>query len=802
MAWMNNKRFLLGIAPLILAIAPINAIPIQKTSTEILEKKNVAKIELIVETQSKSSTINPQSLQSKLTTKTGDPFSQRAFDYDLKKLSDEFDRVDPSVSVRDGQVYITIRLYERPAIRSIKWHGNDHLTTKNLQKELNIQPHTLYNKDEFVKAFNKVKDYYVKKGYFEAHLTYAIHMIPESNEITIDIAIKEGRSAHIETIKFEGLTTGEQSDLLRMINSKKYNFFTSWLTGSGIYRQEALEHDRLTIVNYLHNQGYADAQVNIVLEDSADKQLIIAVKVVKGPEFHFGVVSFSGNEIKPNPDIEKALGIKEGDVYSPDTLRKAAQNIKDLYGKEGRIDTNAEFELQLAQHSPTYNVHFTIQESEQFKVGIIRVLGNVSTNTSVVLNQSELVPGEVFDTIKLQRTQLRLEATGLFKSVNVYAVRNPDDDALGGDFRDINIEVEETSTGSVSLFFGFSSTDSIFGGLDLSESNFNHEGLTRFWRDGLSSLRGGGEFAHAKFSIGPKEQVYSLSWLNPYFNDTLWRLGYDISYSTSRITNKSFRSSAVGFNFNASYPISSTWTYGFKYRLQNSVIKVGTELGAQAQRQSANSGIVMGLGAFLAYDSTDSPVRPHRGIRSIFEGDLAGVRRHDQTAQDFAFTKLFYTNSYYYPIWRKGTLKLRGDARFLSTYGAGTPTLLPANERFYLGGEASVRGYRPAIIGPKYYDPEGSTDDKEDPMGGASSVLLSVEYAQNIFRIIDGFVFFDAGSVALSEFTVHDFRMSYGAGLRLDIGNRLPVMVGYGIPINPASHSDVQHFFFSMGGQF
>ncbi len=799
---MNNGKFLLGIAPILMALAPINAAPIQKPSSEIIEKKNVAKIEIVIETQSKQSKTNAQSVQSQLTTKVGDPFSQKAFDFDLKKLSDQFDRVDPYVSVKDGQVYVTIRLYEKPLIRSIVWSGNSKVKTKTLQSELDIEPHTVYTKDEFVKAFNKVKDYYVKHGYFEAILSYTIQPVPNSNEIIIDIHVDEGRSAHIHKIKFIGLTSAEESTLLDMINTKRYNLFTSWLTGSGIYRPEALEHDRMTIVNYLHNEGYADAQVDIKLEETKTKQLIIAVYVKKGEKFKIGEITISGNQLKEQSELEKILGIKEGDTFSPETIRRAAQNIKDFYGREGRIDTNADYDLTLVQNSPTYNIHFYIKESDQFKVGIIRVLGNTSTNTNVILNQSNLIPGEVFNSIKLQQTQLRLESTGLFKSVNVYAVRNPDDDALGPDFRDINIEVEETSTGNASLFFGLSSTDSVFGGLDISESNFNQKGLLSVWKDGFSALRGGGEYAHAKFSIGAKEQVYSLSWMNPYFDDSLWRIGYDVTFATSRITNDDFHSKSIGFNFFSSYPLSANWTVGWKSRIQDTIIKVGAGLGPAAQRQARNSGIVLGTAGFLAYDSTDSIVKPHRGIRSNFELDFAGVRRHDNIIEDFLFAKLQYTNSYYYPVWKKGTLKARADARFLTTLGAGQPILLPANERFYLGGEASVRGYRPAVIGPRYPVIDPSSKQVEDPCGGASSLLLSLEYAQQLVKMIDAFIFFDAGSVSLTQFTVDTLRSSYGAGVRVDIGNRLPFMIGYGIPINPQYDEDVQNVFFSMGGQF
>jgi outer membrane protein insertion porin family len=799
---MNNRKFLTRIAPLLLAIAPLHATPIQKPSSEIIETKNVARIEILIDSQSKHPKTNAQSIQAQLTTKVGDPFSQKTFDIDLKKLSEQFDRVDPYLSVKDGQVYISLHLREKPTIRSIVWQGNTAVKSKTLQKELGIQAQSIYTKDEFVKAFNKIKDYYVKHGYFEAMLSYQVQPIPDTNEITIHVSVNEGRSAHIHKIKFSGLNPSEESALLSMINTKRYNLFTSWLTGNGTYRPEALEHDRITIVNYLQNEGYADAQVDIKLEETKTGQLIIAIYVKKGELFKIGEISISGNTLKSSKEIEAILGIKQGDTYSPEAIRRATQNIKHFYGKEGRIDSNADYELQLVQASPTYNIRFYIKESNQYKVGVIRILGNTSTKSNVILNQSSLVPGEVFNSIKLEQTQMRLESTGLFKSVNVYAVRNADDDVLGPEYRDINIEVEENSTGSISLFFGLSSTDSIFGGLDISESNFNQKGLLSFWKDGLSVLRGGGEYAHAKFSIGAKEQVYTLSWMNPYFDDTLWRVGYDVTYATSRVTNDDFHSRSLGFNFFTSYPLSNTWTVGWKSRLQNSIIKVDSSLGIAAQRQSRNSGIVLGTAGFIAYDSTDHIIRPHRGIRSTFEVDFAAVRRHDRVIEDFVFSKILYTNAFYYPVWNKGTFKVRADARFLTTFGAGQPILLPANERFFLGGEASVRGYKPAIIGTRYPEKNPTTDQKEDPTGGASAVLLSAEYAQNIFKMLDLFVFFDAGSVSLSEFTVKTFRSSYGVGARIDIGNRLPVMIGYGIPINPQYDEDVQNFFFSMGGQF
>jgi outer membrane protein assembly factor BamA len=43
-------------------------------------------------------------------------------------------------------------------------------------------------------------------------------------------------------------------------------------------------------------------------------------------------------------------------VYSPEQLRQTTQNIKDLYGRKGYIETNVQYYTNLASNKPIYNV--------------------------------------------------------------------------------------------------------------------------------------------------------------------------------------------------------------------------------------------------------------------------------------------------------------------------------------------------------------------------------------------------------------------------------------------------------------
>lgn len=757
---------------------------------EAFEEKSVASIEVSLQNPPPGSSFDPKTVISRLKTKIGDPFSQTTFDSDLKALSDQFDRVEPTISVHNSQVYVLLKVWPRPQIRSIKWEGNTHFKTKTLQKELRVKPSSTFNRQAFNKSFNKLKEFYVKKGYFEAELQYTLHQDPKTNEIDIQIHVKEGRAGKIDEIAFKGFSGSEESELLGMIQTKKYNFFTGWFTGKGIYNEEALDQDKLIIVNFLQNRGYADAKVDIqILEAEKEGKIVIQISTVKGPVFHFGQITFNGNTLFTDKEVESRFLVHPEDVYSPELLRDTAQAVKEMYGRRGYIDASVHYETQLVEDSPVYNVNFEIEEGQQYKIGMIHVIGNLNTQTHVILRESLLIPGETFDSAKLKATQGRLENIGYFKSVNVYAVRTQEDQSLGENYRDVFIEVKEAHTGSVSLFGGFSSADSIFGGVDLTESNFNIKGWSKLFKKGAAAMRGAGEYAHARINIGSKQRTYSVSWMTPYFKDTLWRVGFTGDKAFSRLTAEDYTVNTLGLSLFASYPLTPYWTFGWRYRVRYERTTVSRDATPEERRQAKSHGLLSATGVSLNFDSTDSANKPHRGYRSFIEADFTGI------GGNFSFFRFGYTNSYYQPIWKKGTMKYRFDFRFIEpVWKTSNPNDIPISERFFLGGESSVRGYRPFDLGPHF--------GNGDPKGGVSSSLFSVEYMQELFSFLDGFVFVDAGSVSMRKFSLGHYNLSYGVGVRIEVISRMPVTLGIGFPVNPDFDEQVRRFFFTMGGQF
>jgi outer membrane protein insertion porin family len=303
-------------------------------------------------------------------------------------------------------------------------------------------------------------------------------------------------------------------------------------------------------------------------------------------------------------------------------------------------------------------------------------------------------------------------------------------------------------------------------------------------------MRGGGEYAHARANIGAKQVTYMLSWLTPYFRDTLWRVGFDVTESHSTLISKDYDIDSIGFSLYASYPLNSLWTVGTKYRFRNAHTGVPKDAPLNEEQQAHSRGIVSGLGSSISFDSTDSAVKPHNGFRSMLEAEIVGMWGA------YNYLRFSYLNSYYTQLWSKGVMKYRWDLRFIDPiFKTNNPNEIPISERFFIGGLNSVRGYKDFELG-------GHFDVTHNPKGGISTTVLSLEYLQEVFRFADLFAFVDAGSISMQRFDFPTLRLSAGFGTRLELLNRVPIILGMGFPINVQDTRYVRNFFFSMGGQF
>ncbi len=757
------------------------------------EHLRVHKIQVILDQDGQET--DGEKLLGRLKTKEGGVFSQEEFDEDLKTLAKEFDRIEPTIETQAGGLDITLHVWVKPTIMSISWQGNKEIAQDKLVKELGIKPGQVFDRTTFNKAFHKLKNFYIKKGFFEAELDYTVHAKPPTNDVDVRISIKEGRSGKIDEIVFHGVSKKEENAMLDLIFTKTYNFFTSWLTDEGTLNPEMLRHDELTIISYLQNEGYSDAKVSVKMLPAKKKdRIIIDVDVDKGALYHIKDISLSGNTVFASDFILSKIDCKKEGIYSPEKLRQAVNTIKDLYGSRGYIDAQIIPDSKLLPGQKQYDLRFQIQEGTRFRVGLVKVFGNQRTDSQVILHEILLTPGEVFDTTMLQKSEERLRNIGYFKNVNIYAVKT----SRGGQnvhFRDVYVEVEENpNTANLHFFLTFNSTEKLSGGIAATESNFNSKGLLTLFSKGPKGLRGGGEYISANVTVGQKQLVYSLSWSKPHFMDTPWIVGMEASKMRNSYSQKDYDVKAYSAQVFADYPVNAFVRAGITYRIRHSFINLKhmshDHHRRELERESKNGGLISAIGPHLTYDSTDHPQLPRRGIRSRLGLEYAGL------GGDHTFIKASYTNSLYWTPYQYGLFRLRGNVQFIQTLDHTHPKNLPLDERFYMGGEQSIRGYRFNSIGPHFHD------SFRTARGGMSSILLSAEYDQYLFKIMDGFVFLDAGNVYFKQLYLGGLHYSAGYGIKLKVLGNAPLVLGIGYPLNPQSKHDVKRFFFSIGTAF
>ena len=733
---------------------------------------------------------------SALQTKERERFSQGEFDKDLKQLARDFDRVEPTVTVEDGEVTVFLKVWKKPIIHDIVWTGVETADKEKLVKEFGIAAGSVFDRQGFSKAIQKLRQYLVRKGFFESEIEYRTIPLAEPNTIDIEITIKEGRAGYVDEIVFQGLTSKEVDEISDLILTKEYCLWLSWLNNQGTFYKDVFRQDEMTILKYVQNKGYLDARVETTIKPAPGRndRIVINVSVEKGEVYRVGAIATSDNILFTSEALIKAAALKTGDIYSPDGIRAAAGAMHSLYGSKGYIDAAVIPDSKLHKNEKVYDVDFKIEEGKQFRVGMIEIIGNTVTEPRVILHENLLVPGAVFDTNLLAKTEERLRNIGYFKTVNVYAVKSSRVEAEGAVFRDVHIEVEEVpTTAQFMAFVGWNSDAGVSGGIGVSETNFRLCGLKNVFSDGLRAIRGGGEYAAAHVTVGTKQLVYDASWTKPYFLDTKWTVGVDVqkvrnSYSARDYTIKSDEASFTGKR-----ELNPFLKFGTHYRIKDSDIDLHgihhCKRNKELIRESKNGGVISAAGVSLDYDSSNHPTAPREGVRSELSAEYAGI------GGDHHFLKFAYLNKFFYPMTEKGVLRLSGDVEAIQTLFGSKPKHIPLDERYYLGGDIKMRGFRFNTVGPQFHD------RRHTPRGGMSLLYLSAEYEQPLYKRLSWFTFVDSGNVWWQEFVIKRVLFTAGLGLKVYISEGVPLTFGVGYPIHVEKREkrNVHHFFFSIG---
>jgi len=719
--------------------------------------------------------------------KAGELLDPAKVDADLRAIFKlgHFTDVKAQTDSADGGVVLEYVVQEKPIVREIKVEGAKEITPEKVRDAVLIKPNSVYSAKDLQKSIQKVKKLYADEGYYLAEVSGDLSKRSDT-ELHVIFRIKEGKKVLIQAINFDGNRAFTDKKLKKAMETSE-EWFLSWLTGAGTYKEEVLKNDTALLTELYMNNGYVNVKIGEpTVELLPDKSgLKINIGITEGEQYRIGTLGFKGELLESAEVLSGKLKEKSGELFSRSNLRTDVFTLTDFYADKGFAFANAAPLTKLNAETRTIDITFEMEKGEKVSIDRINVTGNTKTRDKVVRRELRLDEGDFYSSTALKRSKQNLMNTGFFEEANLVTVKGSAPDKL-----DLNVEVKEKPTGTFSVGAGYSSLDGIIGQGSVQQANFLGLGLKMT----------------AAVSFGSKSQTYNLGLTDPYFLDSKWTLGGDIYRNERQYLDYTRR--ATGGDIKAGYPISDTlstfWLYKYEQKEifdESAELLNNIQFGAiVAPEATSTTSAVIGS---ITSNTTDYRLDPSTGMMNTLSVEFAGLGGTNR------YLRYITEHTLFHPVlWGVGSV--RGTLGYVQSLGGRE---IPIDEKFYLGGISSLRGYSPRTVSPNRTTPvpiiglngsEGTTEGRVY-LGGAVEAVANVEYTFPLLKEagLKGVVFFDAGnSDDTFKDTFSNILTSYGAGIRWfsPIG---PLRLEYGIPINPRAGIDPNgRLEFSIGSIF
>jgi outer membrane protein insertion porin family len=716
--------------------------------------------------------------------KAGDTLDGDRTDTDIRaiyKLGHFQDVQAATESSEKGTVLVYV-VVEKPIVRTILFEGNKELTTDKLKEAVEFKQNSIFSAKDLAKSITKIKKLYGDEGYYLAEVDPVV-VTSSATDLALTFKITEGNKILIRSISFDGNKTFSNRKLRGVMETQE-KWFLSWLTSAGTYKEEVLKNDSLLIADFYMNNGFINVKVGEPLVKLADAKdaLEVSIGITEGDQYRVGEIGFKGELLETAEELRKKIKSEPGELFSRSVLRTDIFTLTDVYADKGYAFANVNPLTKADQEKKSVDLTFDMEKGEIVHFERINISGNPKTRDKVVRRELRVDEGELYSATGMKRSKQNLMNTGFFEEATIATAKGSAANRLN-----VDVNVKEKPTGTFSIGGGYSSLDGIIGQGSVQQANFLGLGLK----------------ANLSGSIGGKSQTYSLGITDPYFMDTKWTLGGDVYRSERDYTDYSRR--LTGGDVKAGYPINDFIGTFFMYKYEIKDI-----FNPNASYQSLNfqdptnfplgTSTTSSIFGSITRNTTDYRLDPSNGMINSLSAEYAGLGGDNKYARYIADTTWFH------PLYKKLIFSSKLTLGYIQDVGKP----VPIDEKFYLGGIFSLRGYKARTVSPvrsqtsKVLGGENSLD--KIFLGGNKEIFGNTELTFPIMQEvgIKGVVFFDYGNAyGENEKMLGKLQMSYGAGLRWasPIG---PLRLEYGFPVNPRSGLDSSSgkFEFSIGSLF
>jgi outer membrane protein insertion porin family len=697
-----------------------------------------------------------------------------------------------ATSVQDNQIFLEIRLTERPRLSKFTFSGIRKGEGDDLKDKLKISKGDVVTDNLLNRTRNTINKHYVDKGYFDVNVD--IKQIRDTmllNNVALDINVKKGMKVKIGKINIIGnkevseltlksaLKKTKEKGSYRVLytiqesffgffnylihkNLKDYPAYVRGLQDKNMkmrifkaskFIDKDYEEDKIALVKKFYENGYRDATL---LKDSIYKSgkndITIDLNVYEGHRYYYRNISFIGNTKFTATELGLLLGIRKGDIYNQEQLDASLQfnpngiDLMSLFVDDGYLTCTIE-PIEVSADNDSIDLQIRIREGKQMTVNKVSVAGNTRTNDHVIIRELYSRPGQLFSRSDILRSRTSLTQLKYFDQEKI-DIQTPNIDPTNGTV-DVAYKVEETSSDQLELSGGWG-YGRLIGTIGVSFNNFSARNMFQkgAWRpipsgDGqkltlrLQSYGKGYLSASASFTEpwlgGKKPNQFSVSTYVSAFNN-----GYaktSPAYYAYNITGLSF-----SFSRRLKWPdnyFNLTQTISLQhYNLDNYVL-----FGKQSNGLYQSYSYMVGLGRY----STDAQIYPRAGSElnlsleltppySLIAPDNFVAKSAEDKYRLIEFHQWKFSGTFYQQIVGDLVVMARAKVAFLGKYSSDIE-VTPFN-RYFMGGDG-MSGYSAIdgrqLIGFRGYENESLTPYKgitSSPPGGTvySKSTLELRY--------------------------------------------------------------------------
>ncbi len=722
--------------------------------------------------------IEPTTVLSYISLKAGDPLTDDNIDKTIKSLYATGFFSDVQLLLDGSDVIIKIE--ENPIINRLAFEGNDEIKKEDLEKETQLKPRTVYTRARVQADVDRILNLYHRSGRYAATVEPKIVKL-EQNRVDLVFEISEGKQTGIEHISFTGnkaFTASELREVLATRETRWWRVFSS----SDYYDPDRVNFDRELLRRHYLNSGYADFRVlSSNAELSPDKSdFFMNFTIEEGERYKLGAIDLTTNIKDFNAETlrDQIVG-KTGDWYNAQYVEKTISNLTNAAGDLQYAFVDIQPDIKRNKDAQTIDITYKINEGARVFIHQVNVKGNTRTLDKVIRRELLLAEGDPYNASKIKQSEQRIKDLGFFGTVKIDVAKTNE-----ADQSDLNVNVEEKSTGEVSVGAGYSTNDGILGDFSIRERNF----------------LGKGQNVKLSATLSQRTQQYDFSFTEPAFLDRDLAAGFDVfRVQTDNQDSSSYDQDNTGFDLRLGYPLGEKLRQKLTYTLEQTDITNVPVTASRFIREQEGQSTTSSVGQELSYDARDSKLSPTKGYVLRLSNDLAGL------GGSISYLRTRTGGDFYYPIIEDVIFNVDGEVGYVTGLEGKDVRI---SDRFFLGGD-TLRGFDFGGIGPR--DLTGGTDDA---LGGnrfyRASTELSFPLGLPEELGIKGHTFVDAGSLggldlkALPGEDIRDaesVRVSAGLGMswQSPFG---PIRIDYAFPLKYESYDQLQRFRFSFGTSF